>query len=166
MPTRKQRRRRDKDFRHDVRVYEVDEEGNEIPIAELRARDEASDPPAKGRFQRGSSAGSLKGSGSKGSGSKGSASKGSASRGGRAKGSGSKGRVVREPPQPSWRRAVRRGGVMGAAMLLAFLFLFKSSPIGLRVVWGLFYAVAFIPLTYWIDRTAYRSYLRRTAKKS
>jgi hypothetical protein len=166
MPTRKQRRRRDKDFRHDVRVYEVDEEGNEIPIAELRAREEASDPPAKGRFQRGSSAGSLKGSGSKGSGSKGSASKGSGSRGGRAKGSGSKGRVVREPPQPSWRRAVRRGGVMGAAMLLAFLFLFKSSPIGLRVVWGLFYAVAFIPLTYWIDRTAYRSYLRRTAKKS
>jgi len=166
MPTRKQRRRRDKDFRHDVRVYEVDEDGNEIPIAELRAREEASDPPAKGRFQRGSSAGSLKGSGSKGSGSKGSASKGSASRGGRAKGSGSKGRVVREPPQPSWRRAVRRGGVMGAAMLLAFLFLFKSSPIGLRVVWGLFYAVAFIPLTYWIDRTAYRSYLRRTAKKS
>jgi len=161
MPTRKQRRRRDKDFRHDVRVYEVDEDGNEIPIAELRAREEASDPPAKGRFQRGSSAGSLKGSGSKGS-----ASKGSASRGGRAKGSGSKGRVVREPPQPSWRRAVRRGGVMGAAMLLAFLFLFKSSPIGLRVVWGLFYAVAFIPLTYWIDRTAYRSYLRRTAKKS
>jgi hypothetical protein len=166
MPTRKQRRRRDKDFRHDVRVYEVDEEGNEIPIAELRAREEASDPPAKGRFQRGSSAGSLKGSGSKGSGSKGSGSKGSGSRGGRAKGSGSKGRVVREPPQPSWRRAVRRGGVMGAAMLLAFLFLFKSSPIGLRVVWGLFYAVAFIPLTYWIDRTAYRSYLRRTAKKS
>jgi len=166
MPTRKQRRRRDKDFRHDVRVYEVDEEGNEIPIAELRAREEASDPPAKGRFQRGSSAGSLKGSGSKGSSSKGSASKGSGSRGGRAKGSGSKGRVVREPPQPSWRRAVRRGGVMGAAMLLAFLFLFKSSPIGLRVVWGLFYAVAFIPLTYWIDRTAYRSYLRRTAKKS
>jgi len=166
MPTRKQRRRRDKDFRHDVRVYEVDEDGNEIPIAELRAREEASDPPAKGRFQRGSSAGSLKGSGSKGSGSKGSASKGSGSRGGRAKGSGSKGRVVREPPQPSWRRAVRRGGVMGAAMLLAFLFLFKSSPIGLRVVWGLFYAVAFIPLTYWIDRTAYRSYLRRTAKKS
>ena len=36
MPTRKQRRRRDKDFRHDVRVFEVDEEGNEVPIAELR----------------------------------------------------------------------------------------------------------------------------------
>jgi hypothetical protein len=153
MPTRKQRRRRDKDFRHDVRVYEVDEEGNEIPIAELRAREEASAAPAKGRSLRSS---------------KGNSSRGSASKGTRSKGTGSKGtgRVVREPPQPSWRRAVRRGGVMGAAMLLAFLFLFKNSPIGLRIVWGLFYAVAFIPLTYWIDRTAYRSYLRRTAKKT
>jgi hypothetical protein len=39
MPTRKQRRRREKDFRHDVRVYEIDEEGNEVPIAELRANE-------------------------------------------------------------------------------------------------------------------------------
>jgi hypothetical protein len=146
MPTRKQRRRRDKDFRHDVRVYEVDDEGNEIPIAELRAREETRAEPAGGRSQRRPK----------------STAKGAASKGGRSKG----GRVVREPPQPSWRRAVRRGGVMGAAMLLAFLFLFKSSPIGLRIVWGLFYAVAFIPLTYWIDRTAYRSYLRRTAGKT
>ena len=44
MPNRKQRRRRSKDFRHDVRVYEVDEEGNEVPISELRAQE---DRPAK-----------------------------------------------------------------------------------------------------------------------
>ena len=24
-----------------------------------------------------------------------------------------------------------------------------------------FYAAAFVPLTYWVDRTAYRTYLRR-----
>jgi len=46
MPTRKQRRRRSKDFRHDVRVYEVDEEGNEVPISELRAQEER---PAKAK---------------------------------------------------------------------------------------------------------------------
>jgi hypothetical protein len=46
MPTRKQRRRREKDFRHDVRVYEVDDEGNEVPIAELRAQTD-SKPKAK-----------------------------------------------------------------------------------------------------------------------
>jgi hypothetical protein len=132
MPTRKQQRRRAKDFRHDVRVFEVDEEGNEVPIAELRAREEpkAKASPAKQKQQRG----------------------------------GAKSRVSREPPQPSWRRAIRRGGVMGVAMLLAFLFLFKNASLPLRIVWGLFYAVAFVPLTYWIDRTAYRSYLRRTAK--
>jgi hypothetical protein len=46
MPNRKQRRRRSKDFRHDVRVYEVDEEGNEVPISELRAQEE---PKAKAK---------------------------------------------------------------------------------------------------------------------
>jgi hypothetical protein len=45
MPTRKQRRRRSKDFRHDVRVYEVDEEGNEIPISELRTHEERTAKP-------------------------------------------------------------------------------------------------------------------------
>jgi len=135
MPTRKQRRRRDKDFRHDVRVFEVDGEGNEVPIAALRAREEpkAKAAPAKGAKQRGSAKG---------------------------------GRALREPPQPSWNRALRRGGFMGAAMLIAFLFLFKNASLPLRIAWGVFYAVAFIPLTYWIDRTAYRGYLRRAAKQS
>jgi hypothetical protein len=50
---------------------------------------------------------------------------------------------------------------MGALMLLAFIFLFKSAPLGIRLAWGLFYAAAFVPLTYFVDRTAYRTYLRR-----
>ena len=58
MPTRKQRRRRSKDFRHDVRVYEVDEEGNEVPISELRAHEErAAKPKAKSAQKGGSRAG-------------------------------------------------------------------------------------------------------------
>ena len=55
MPTRKQRRRREKDFRHDVRVFEVDEEGNEVPIAELARR--ASEKPAKPLRRRKAAAG-------------------------------------------------------------------------------------------------------------
>ena len=135
MPTRKQRRRRSKDFRHDVRVFEVDAEGNEVPIAELRTRD---DKP------------------------KATAAKGKQKPAVRNK----SGRPIREVPPPSWERAFKRGGMMGALMLIAFLFLFKNAPIGLRVAWGLFYALAFIPLTYWIDRTAHRTYLRRVAKQS
>ena len=55
---------------------------------------------------------------------------------------------------------------MGALMLVAFLFLFKNEPVGLRVAWGAFYALAFIPLTYWIDRTAYRTYQRRVGRQT
>ena len=53
MPNRKQRRRRSKDFRHDVRVFEVDEEGNEVPISELRAHEDRVAKP-KAPAQKGS----------------------------------------------------------------------------------------------------------------
>jgi hypothetical protein len=130
MPTRKQRRRRAKDFRHDVRVFEVDAEGNEIPLAELRTPEERK-PKIKQQQAKSKS-----------------------------------GRPMREPPVPSWRRAVKRGGTMGALMLLAFLFVLKSGPLPQRIMIGLFYGLAFIPLTYWIDRTAYRTYQRRLAKQA
>jgi hypothetical protein len=131
MPTRKQRRRREKDFRHDVRVYEVDEEGNEVPIAELRSHEERAAKPKPKGVQKG---------------------------GGRPP------RAPREVPPPSWERALRRGGLMGGVMVLAFIFLLKSGPPAERIAIGLFYAVAFVPVTYWIDRTAYRSYLKRSGK--
>jgi len=121
-----------------VRVFEVDEEGNEVPIADLRTRQDpkpADKSSAAGRAkpQRGSA----------------------------------RARTLREVPPPSWHRAFRRGGVMGALMLFAFLFLFRNNAsLGLRVAWGLFYALAFIPLTYWIDRTAHRTYLKRLARQS
>jgi hypothetical protein len=130
MPTRKQRRRREKDFRHDVRVFEVDEEGNEVAIADLRAREEKpAKPLAKDRKQ-----------------------------------TARRGRTAREVQPPSWERAFKRGGMMGGAMLLVFAFLLRSGPIVQRVGIGVFYAVAFVPLTYWIDRTAYRSYQKRVAR--
>jgi hypothetical protein len=134
MPTRKQRRRRSKDFRHDVRVYEVDAEGNEVPIAALRARDESTKATPAKRGQK--------------------------------QARGAKGRPMKVAPPPSWERALKRGGLMGAVMLIAFIFLFKNAPIGLRLAWGTFYALAFIPLTYWIDRTAHRTYLKRVARQS
>ena len=58
MSNRKQRRRRSKDLRHDIRVYEVDEEGNEVPISELRAQeDRAAKPKATAKpAQKGRSA--------------------------------------------------------------------------------------------------------------
>ena len=79
---------------------------------------------------------------------------------GRGKGAA---RTMREPPKPSWRRSFRRGGLWGAVMLVVVLFVFHGSFIA-RLLSGLLYAAAFIPLTYWIDRLAYRNYLRRSGK--
>jgi hypothetical protein len=142
MPSRKQRRRREKAFRHEYETVLLDEEGNETPLdpAELRAEREArqrergtkSPDRAKQKQPTG----------------------------------GSRGRATREPPLPSWRRAVKRGGTMGGLMLVAFLFILKNGPLPQRIGIGVFYGLAFIPLTYWIDRTAYRSYQRRLAKAS
>ena len=131
MPTRKQRKRRAKDFRHDMRVFEVDPEGNEVPLAELRTPEERK-PKAKQQQQ----------------------------------GKSKSNRPIRVPPQPSWRRAARRGGMMGGLMLVAFLFVLKNGPLPQRIGIGVFYGLAFIPLTYWIDRTAYRAHQRRLAKQS
>jgi hypothetical protein len=133
VPSRKQRRRRDKDFRHDVRVFEVDEEGNEVAIADLRTREEKA-APAKAK-SKGKSQPAKRGS-----------------------------RVLKEVAPPSWSRALRRGGLMGGAMLVVFLFLLKSGPLAQRLSIGVIYAVAFVPLTYFVDRTAYRQYLKRSGK--
>ena len=133
MPSKKQRRRRAKAFRHEYDLVLVDAEGNEMPVdpEERRLEREVKDKqraaqakPARGKATRG-------------------------------------GRPLRQPPEPTWDRALKRGGVMGGLMLLAFIFLFKSAPIGIRLAWGVFYAAAFVPLTYFVDRTAYRTYLRR-----
>jgi hypothetical protein len=132
MPSRKQRRRRAKDFRHDVRVFEVDAEGNEVALAELRTPEERK---PKIKQQQGKS-------------------------------KSRSARPMKVPPQPSWRRAVRRGGTMGGLMLIAFLFVLKDGPLPQRIGIGVFYGLAFIPLTYWIDRTAHRTYQRRLAKQS
>ncbi len=139
MPSRKQRRRREKTFRHEYETVLLDGDGNEIPVDpdELRAereakqRDRAKAKPVatKGKKQPARSS-----------------------------------RPMREPPLPSWRRAIKRGGTMGGLMLVAFIFIFKSGALVQRIGIGVFYGLAFIPLTFWIDRTAYRTYQRRLAK--
>jgi len=131
MPTRKQRQRRQKTFRHDYTLVDYDEEGNEIETSasELRARKGTPERP------KAKSTSSARG-----------------------------GRPLRVPPVPSWRRSIRRGGMWGAVMLIVVVAFFKSTPLAGRIAIGLLYGFAFVPLTYWIDRIAYRSYLKRSGK--
>jgi|SRR5581483_10244423 len=131
MPSRKQRRRREKTFRHEYGFVTYDEEGNEVEVegAELRPKKEEKPKAAQASATR----------------------------------SGSK-RSLREPPAPSWSRSLRRGGIWGAVMLFVVVFFFRGQSLAGRVAVGLLYAAAFIPLTYVVDRMAYRNYLRRSGK--
>src|SRR5437868_15287087 len=109
MPTRKQRRRREKTFRHDYDFVTYDEEGNEIEVdpSQLRPAKEKPEKPA-------------------------------------AKARGTGGRALREPPKPSWQRALKRGGIWGGLMVLVIIVFFKGQSIASRVAVGVLYAVAFI----------------------
>ena len=129
MPSRKQRRRREKSFRHEYGFVTYDEEGNEIEVdpAEVRPAKEKAEKP-------------------------------------KAQPTGRGGRALREPPKPSWRRSLKRGSIWGGVMFVVVVFFFKGQSLPGRIAVGLIYAAAFVPLTYWIDRLAYRTYLRRSGK--
>jgi hypothetical protein len=129
MPSRKQRRRREKTFRHEYGFVTYDEEGNEVEVDSAEIR------PAKPKTEK---------------------PKPAATRGGR--------RPLREPPAPSWRRSLKRGGIWGGVMLFVVVFFFRGQSLAGRIAVGLMYAAAFIPLTYFVDRLAYRNYLRRSGK--
>lgn len=137
MPTRKQRRRRKKEFRHEYETVLLDEEGNEVEVdpEERRAQREEREK------QRAQAKQPAKGQGKKPA------------------------RTLREPPVPSWNRAIRRGGLMGAVIFIAFVFILKGGSQTQRASIAVFYALAFIPLTYFVDRVAYRSYQKRLARQ-
>lgn len=133
MATRKQRRRREKSFRHEYEFVDRDEEGNETPverIARERAEKKQTKPGRNGRQQPAKP---------------------------------KRSRPVREVPPPTWQRALKRGGLMGVGMFLLFVFVLHTGSQAGRAVTATIYAIFFIPLTYWADRLAYRTFLRRRA---
>ncbi|HZT93323.1 MAG TPA: hypothetical protein VE985_02445 [Gaiellaceae bacterium] len=135
MPTRKQRRRVQKERRHEYETVWVDEEGNELeePPENLAPKPEKRDEAApKARATQKQERG----------------------RGGRP---------VRVPPPPSWRRAVKRSLIIGAAIFAFFYILSKNGHhnLGTALALAVVYTVLFIPFTYTIDRFAYNRWQRR-----
>ena len=136
MPTRKQRRRQQKQRRHEWEYVWVDEEGQEVEV----------DPQAlkqpKGDREQRADAGKR--------------------RNGKAPARAQQ-RTTRVPPQPSWSRAAKRAAMLGIFFVIIFGFLLrgKHSDPAAAVLLGIVYAIAFVPLQYFIDRVVYRAYLRR-----
>ena len=135
MPTRKQRRRAQKERRHEYETVWVDAEGNELdepPEDELGATPAKRDTPkskpkAKATQQRG-------------------------------------GRQVRVPPPPSWQRAAKRAAILGAVVFV-FIYLVGAKNGGQNpasaLLLALIYTLLFIPFQFTIDRFAYNRWQRR-----
>ena len=133
MPSRKQRRRRAKERRHDYEYVYIDEEGNETEVPE-----EAAEPARRrdGKERR------------------------NGAKGGRASGAG-----IREVKPPAWGRSIRRAALFLPLFFVVFSLVNKSMPVATRVLSSVAYSALFVPLTYMMDRMAYRTYLHRSGRR-
>jgi hypothetical protein len=137
MPTRKQRRRQQKERRHEWEYVYVDDEGNEV---EVDPDETAAERPVR-------------------------AAKADAAKRRNGKAQTTRQTPRRAPQPPSWRRAIKRAAILGVFFVVVFGFVLrgKNGSLPAAVGVGLIYAVAFVPMQYLIDRFTYRVYLRRQA---
>jgi hypothetical protein len=144
MSSRKQRKRRAKELRHEYELVLVDETGQERPIepSELRAeRREKESAKAK--------------DGSKGKGTKASGGKSAAKR-----------RPLREVQPPSWNRVWKRAAFFGVFMFLVLSFVGGSGrTFTSALLPTVLYTALFIPFLYLLDRAQYNQYLKRSSKQ-
>jgi hypothetical protein len=136
MPSRKQRRRRQKELRHEYEYVLVDEEGHEVELdpAELRQEKKERKPRstgANGRKPR--------------------------------EGGGLFARSRRQVQPPSWNKVFRRAALFFPLFFLLFSLVggAKTSLIN-KLGLSLIYTLLFMPFMYLMDRTAYRAYVKRT----
>jgi hypothetical protein len=136
MASRKQRRRRAKDRRHEYEYVYVDEEGKEV-----EPPPEEADRPRPHDGKNGRNGAKVA----------------------RAKGGS---RAIREVKPPDWKRSVKRAALFLPLFFIVFSLVNKKMPVETRLVSSLAYSALFVPLTYWMDRMAYRTYLRRSGRQS
>ena len=135
MPSRKQRRRRAKERRHDYEFVYIDEQGLEIEVDPDGL--EAAAPGRNGKREP---------------------------RREPQKGKGKNDRPVRTVQPPSWGRVGRRALIFFPLIFIAFSLLSKNQAFGSRLVVAAVYTLFFIPFMYLMDRTLYRAYLKRTGQ--
>ena len=63
---------------------------------------------------------------------------------------------------PSWKRSLRRALLFFPLFFIVFSLVNKRSAVEARLIASLGYSALFVPLTYLMDRAAYRAYLRRS----
>jgi hypothetical protein len=134
MPSRKQRRRQQKERRHEYEFVYVDDEGQEVEVDQTEL--ERSDRQGARR------------NGAKAS----------------RKDQANRNRPARKIDPPSWKRVSKRALFFGPLIFLAFSVLNSKQPVATRLLLALLYTGFFIPFMYLMDRAMYRQYLRRTGQ--
>ena len=72
---------------------------------------------------------------------------------------------IREAKPPSWNRSGRRALLFLPLFFIVFSLVNKKMAIETRLLSSVAYSALFVPLTYLMDRTAYRTYLRRSGRQ-
>jgi hypothetical protein len=138
MPTRKQRRRREKELRHEWEEVYLDAEGRELAPEEVeelapgtvakrteaRARTSAADRPQSGRPAR-------------------------------------SGRTVQPP---SWRRVLKRAAIFAPLMYVFITLTDRSANPAYVLLITLQLILLFVPFSYLMDRFTYRLWQKRQAR--
>ncbi len=136
MPTKKQRRRALKERRHEYETVWVDAEGNELdePPEDVAATPERRDS-AKPKHKAKAKPAQQRG-----------------------------GRPVRVPPPPSWQRAAKRAGIIGA-VIFVFIYLVGARngghSLGSALMLAVIYTALFIPFQFVLDRFAHNRWQKR-----
>jgi hypothetical protein len=136
MPSKKQRRKRQKERRHEYEYVYVDEEGHEVEP-----------PPEEVETGRNGKKNAP------------AVARGRAPQKRPAKG------AARQVPPPSWKRALKRGGIFAPFMLVTlYLLSGKKSGWGPVIIQTAYLLVLFVPFSYLVDRAMHRRYLRQTGQ--
>jgi hypothetical protein len=134
MATKKQQRRREKERRHEYEEVWVDADGNELDYEPSEAEQTRSGYTKAAPKSKAQPAKSRSG------------------------------RPIREIKPPSWQRVIRRALLLAPLLFVALSFGKHPSPIAVRLAISVGYTALFVPTFYWIDRMAYRRYLRMSGK--
>jgi hypothetical protein len=133
MPTRKQRRREQKNRRHEWEYVYVDDEGHEVEVAEDEAPAKAATPAKQGA--KASARPATKG----------------AARG-----------AARKIDPPSWQKVARRTALFAPVMLVViYLLKPKNATAASLIVQLLVLLIFFVPFSYFMDVMMYRNYRKR-----
>jgi Flp pilus assembly protein TadB len=79
----------------------------------------------------------------------------------KAKPRASGGRMLREPPEPSWSRSVRRAIPWQIGIFVLVVVVLRNSPLASRILVAILYGAFFVPLMYLTDRMMRNRWLKQ-----